>query len=87
MSEKTPARFVTLIQPCEPSEVQAHTASGEPLASDVCVGVWLDGRLVGWGDDYGTFRLLPAPSSAGRIEDAGEELLDAAGRFWELCQR
>lgn len=57
-----------------------------PFASDVCILVEVDGRLIGWGDDYGTLRLLPA-QSLGKVEDAGEELLATAARFWEVCQR
>lgn len=60
---------------------------GAPLASDACVLVFLDGRTVGWGDDYGTFHLLPSPSLAGVIEEAGEQLLEAAAHFWDVESR
>lgn len=67
----------------ERRDIQAHTTSGEELGSDHCVAVWLDARIVGWGDDYGTFHPLPGPTSDGKLEEAGEALLQAAVGFWE----
>lgn len=68
-------------QPHERGEIEARTASGESIASDACVAVWLDASLVGWGDDYGTFHALPAPTSSGDLERTGEALLAAAVEF------
>jgi hypothetical protein len=70
-------------QPHERREIEARSATGANLGSDHCVAVWLDARLVGWGDDYGTFHPLPAPTSGGHLEEAGEKLLAAAVDFWE----
>lgn len=67
----------------ERDQIEARTASGEGIASDACIGVWVDRRLVGWGDDYGTYRVLPAPTSAGQLEEVGENLLAAAIALWE----
>ena len=74
-------------QPHERKWIEARTAAGPNLGSDHCVAVWLGARLVGWGDDYGSFHLLPGPSSAGLIEEAGEALLATAVAFWEAEDR
>lgn len=65
------------------------------LGSDACVCVWIyphsgdfvGSRLIGWGDDYGTFHPIEAPTSAGKLEAAGEVLLSAAQDFWEVEDR
>lgn len=83
--------FRISIAPADPHErryVEHTEASGrmatESLASDACVIVRLGERIIGWGDDYGTFHLLPSPSSRGLIEEAGGKLLVAAVEFWEV---
>jgi hypothetical protein len=70
-------------RPSEREEIESRTASGEPIASDACIVVYLGDRLVGWGDDYGTFHVLPAPTSGGEVERAGEALLEFAGIFYD----
>lgn len=61
--------------------------SSAPLASDACVLVRLNDRLIGWGDDYGTFHPPTGPTSLGRLEEAGERLLQAAVELWEVENR
>jgi hypothetical protein len=51
-----------------------------PVASDACVIVRIAGRIVGWGDDYGTFRAI---KDSGISQERGEALLLAAVGVWE----
>lgn len=84
MDEARKSNFHLMIRQAqvdEREEIEARTASGE-LATDVCIAVWVDGQIVGWGDDYGTFRVLPAPTSGGELERAGEALLEFAEIFY-----
>lgn len=75
--------FRVIIREAEPHERREIEAWGSSLASDHCIAVWLGGRLVGWGDDYGSFHPRCGPISAGRLEEIGEKLLEAAVEFWE----
>jgi hypothetical protein len=86
MTPAQPSDFRLIIreaQSHERREIEARNAAGAELGSDVCIAVWLDAKIVGWGDDYGSFHVLPAPTSAGHLELAGEALLAAAVAFWE----
>lgn len=79
--------FGVVIREAEALERAACGRTHGTLASDHCVVVYVDGRLIGWGDDYGTFHPIEAPSSAGKLEAAGEALLAAAQDFWEAEAR
>lgn len=71
----------------ERDRIEAGTASGESLGSDACMVVSLDDKIIGWGDDYGTFHVLPAPTSDSELERAGEALLAAAAGFYAVTLR
>lgn len=64
---------------------RAHLERQEGLlASDACVLVRIDGAIVGWGDDYGTYTVLSEPRSiTAARKEAGEALLAAATDLWE----
>lgn len=69
----------------ESALVELHLAPDETIASDVCVGVWIDEKLIGWGDDYGTFHPVIAGEARAlaALQGRAETLLDAATRFFE----
>lgn len=86
----TPFRIIIReAQPHERQRIEAQT--GEHLASDHCVAVWLGPDLVGWGDDYGTFHRIPVPGQRnlhdGVVEAQGELLLSTATDFWIAVTR
>lgn len=58
-------------QPHERRLIEAKNAAGSDLGSDHCVAVWLGTKIIGWGDDYGTFH----PSQSERSSQATDSCM------------
>jgi hypothetical protein len=73
--------FALSIRPASPVQRDVvEQLEGAPLGSDACVLVYVGPKLVGWGDDYGTFHGL---EQSGVSRERGEALLQAATEVWE----
>lgn len=80
--------FIITVRECGPHERDMiERISDDALGSDHCVGVFLGSRIIGWGDDYGTFWTVPHEGTTVRSElkTVGEDLLAAAVKFYETC--
>jgi hypothetical protein len=84
MSQTDRAVPITISPAAAAEVVDLEQRIGGPIASDACIIVRMAGCLVGWGDDYGTFRPLDARDD---LEEVGERLLEVASDLWEAWQR
>lgn len=70
-------------QPHERRLIEAKNAAGSDLGSDHCVAVWLGTKIIGWGDDYGTFHLSQSERlSEATGSDARERAMNAMMALW-----